>query len=101
MFLEVPIMKQVQINTQFDEICTTKGIHFIFFYFFFSNEGIPYGAMVAMATCVILITFFHKILYVSWIVYNIRTVWHKCQSWPNISNLHVFLFFNFNSIPCV
>ena len=35
---------------------------------FFKNEGIPYGAPVAMAICVILISLFHKILYMSWIV---------------------------------
>ena len=35
---------------------------------FFQNEGIPYGATVAMAKCVILISLCHKISYVSWIV---------------------------------
>ena len=63
--------------------------------YFFLNEGIPYGARIAMAICVILISIFHKILLIRYymrlgLFYNIKAVWHKYQSMPNISNLFGF-----------
>ena len=55
-------------------------------YLFFLNEGIPYGTTVAMAIYVILISLFHKILYVSWIVL-------QYQSSINIRACKIFQFF--------
>ena len=57
------------------------------------NKGLHFwrSATVAMATCMILITLF-QLCFIRYymclgLCYNIKAVWHKYQSMPNISNL--------------
>ena len=57
-----------RINKLFDKTCTTKGIPG------FRTEGSPYGAMVAMATYIIQITFDHKKSMCLGLCYNIKAV---------------------------